>query len=111
MLGSMPRVSGSMSAKRIRAPCLAKARAVVVNVKDGTMTESPGPMSSIIADSSSAEVHDVVSNVSAAPVASVRISAARLEKGPPEEVWPLSIDCLMYENSSPSRAGSLNGMR
>ena len=61
----MPSVSGSMSAKRIVAPARANANAVVTKVNEGTITTSPGPMSSSSADSSSASVHDVVSKTSA----------------------------------------------
>jgi hypothetical protein len=80
-----------MSQKRMRAPCRANARALVVNVNDGTTTVSPGPRSSSIALSSSAEVQEVVSSTSE-PVSSFRIEPTRLENGPNEELWPPSID-------------------
>ena len=72
-----------MSQKTSRAPCRTYASAVVVKVNDGTTTVSPGPMSSSIADSSIADVHDVVSSTSSAPVTSARIAAARAENSPP----------------------------
>jgi hypothetical protein len=68
-----------MSQNRSLAPCLANASAVVVNVKEGTTTVSPGPRSSIIAESSRADVQDVVSSTSAAPVSSASSAAARAE--------------------------------
>ncbi len=80
-----------MSQKRMRAPCRAKARALVVNVNDGTTTVSSGPRSSSIALSSSAVVHEVVSSTSA-PVSSCRIAPTLLANGPPAEVWPPSMD-------------------
>ena len=49
-----------MSAKTIRAPRNAKAFAVDTKVKEGTMTSSPGWMSSSRAHISSACVQDVV---------------------------------------------------
>ena len=60
-----------------RRPARAKASAVVVNVNDGTITVSPGPRSSSIAESSRAAVHEVVISTSAAPVCSASSAAAR----------------------------------
>src|SRR5680860_1722533 len=85
-----------MSQKRIRAPWRANASAVVVKVKEGTMTVSLGFRWSSIADSSRAEVHDVVSTTSSAPVCSVSNLAADAVNGPPEEVRPLSIAVRTY---------------
>ena len=92
MRGSGPSVRGSMSQKRMRAPWRTKASAVEVNVNDGTITVSPGPRSSSIADSSSAAVHDVVSSTSAAPVSACRISTALRLNCPLEDVLPPASD-------------------
>ena len=66
---------------------------MVVNVNDGTMTVSSGPRSSSIADSSSAEVQEVVSSTSSAPV---RLREERAPPGsrspPPEDGCPLRIE-------------------
>ena len=86
----MPRVSGSMSQKRIRAPWRAKARALLVKVNDGTTTVSPGPRPSSRQLSSRASVHEVVSSTSSAPVTCCRSWPVRFEKGPPLEVCPLA---------------------
>ena len=75
---------GSMSQNSSRAPCRANASAVLVNVNDGTTTVSPGSRSSIIADSSSADVHEVVSSTSWAPVSSASSTEARAANSPPE---------------------------
>ena len=75
----------SMSQKTSPAPWRANASAVVVKVKEGTMTVSPGSRSSSIAESSRAAVHEVVSSTSSAPVCSARSAVARSVKFPPEE--------------------------
>ena len=75
-----------MSQKSSRAPERANARAEVVNVNEGTTTESPGCRSSKRADSSSAEVHEVVSNTSSAPISTRSASPALTENSPDDEV-------------------------
>ena len=77
-----------MSQKTSSAPRLAKASALVENVNEGTTTVSPGWRSRSIADSSSAAVQEVVSMTSWAPESSWRMAAARLLKGPDEDVCP-----------------------
>ena len=54
--GSMQYVSGSMSTKTGFAPTKAMTFAVAANVKDGTITSSPGPIPSEIKHKWSAEV-------------------------------------------------------
>ena len=75
----------SMSQKTRPAPWRANASAVVVKVNDGTITVSPGPRSSSIADSSRAAVHEVVSSTSSAPVSSASSAAVRCANAPPED--------------------------
>jgi hypothetical protein len=91
-LGDGPRVRGSMSEKRMRAPSRTKASAVEVKVNDGTITVSPGRRSRSIADSSSAAVHEVVSSTSEAPVSAWRTSRAFWLNSWLDEVCPLSSD-------------------
>ena len=61
-----------------------------MNVKDGTITVSPGARSSSMADSSRAAVHEVVISTSSAPVCSASSAAVRSANAPPEDGCPLA---------------------
>ena len=99
-----------MSQKRSLAPWRAKAVAVDVKVNDGTITTSPGSMSSSMADISSASVHDVVSSTSTASCQSRRMSCARALNSPLLAAWPDAMAFSMLAISWPTSPGRLKGM-
>ena len=88
-------VLARMSTNTGVAPRSATAFAVDTNVKDGMITSSPCFSSASIAASSSAELHDPVSNARAAPVWSSSQRPQRAVKGPFPDRWRLAIACLM----------------
>ena len=75
-------VSGRQSTNTVVAPRRQNALAVEQKVNEGTITSSPGPRSSSIADMSSAWVHDVVSKAAGALTIFVSSVLARSVNGP-----------------------------
>src|SRR5437773_9648325 len=78
-------VSGRLSMNTGLAPRSTNAFTVDTKVKDGTMTSSPGLMSSNSADISSACVHDVVNSADETGKRFSSHSRQRLVKGPSPE--------------------------
>src|SRR5512140_421987 len=98
-----------MSMKTRRAPRRRYALVVLTNVKEGTITSSPGFRSSNRADISSAWVHEVVRRTFGAPRRLSNNWLHFLVKGPSPDVCPLLIASAMYVNSFPARQERLNG--
>ena len=88
-------MSGRMSTKTGRAPRSTNAFAVETNVNDGTITSSPGPMSSSSAAISRACVQDVVSSTRRAPRSSSSRRRHFSVKTPSPEIRPASTDSWM----------------
>ena len=103
-------VSGRMSMNTGVAPRRAKAFIVVTNVKEGTMTSSPGWMSNNSAAISSACVQDVVRNALGTPSHCSSKAWHFLVNGPSPEIRPFATACLTYSISLPIREALLNGI-
>ena len=103
-------MSGRMSTKTVRAPRSANAFAVDTNVNDGTMTSSPGCMSSSSAAISSACVHDVVSSTVAPWCTSHNSDAARLVMTPSPDRWPEAKASATRSSWPGAIVGRLNGI-
>ena len=103
-------MSGRTSQNTGRAPRSTNAFAVDTNVNDGTITSSPGWMSSSSAAISSACVQEVVS--SAARRAEHRCSSSwhRVVKVWSPAICPMVIVSKMYSSSRPSRDERLKGI-
>src|SRR5258705_4432094 len=104
-------VSGRMSAKPGRAPRSTKALTVETNVNDGTITSSPGLISSSSAAISSAWVQDVVSSALGVPIRRSRSAWHFFVNVWSPAICPISIACAMYCISRPINDERLNGMR
>ncbi len=88
-------VSGRTSAKTGRAPRSTKALTVETKVKAGTMTSSPGWISSSRAAISSACVQDVVSRARATPSSASSRFRHCLVNRPSPEIWPAAMAWAM----------------
>ena len=93
------------------APRSTNAFTVDTKVKDGTMTSSPGLMSSNSADISSACVHDVVNSADETGKRFSSHSRQRLVKGPPPERCRCRMASVTYSSSRPMIAVRENGIR
>ena len=80
--GSMLKSASSESTKTGVAPVRAIAPAVAKNVNDGHSTSSPGPMPSVISESSSASVPELTPMACRTPTDSAARSSNRVTSGP-----------------------------
>ncbi len=103
-------MSGRTSQKTGLAPRRTKALTVETKVNDGTMTSSPGPMSSSRAAISSACVQEVVSSAFGTPSVCSSSAWHFLVNVWSPAIWPMAIVWAMYSCSRPMRDERLKGM-
>ena len=113
--GSTRNVSGSTSTSTARAPQSSTTFAVAGKVYAGTMTSSPGPISSASSARWSAAVPDETTAACAVPTASAS-AASNSPTFAPIVSWPLSSDLARRQRARPrptsgraSRIGSRHG--
>ena len=102
--GSTTKVSGSMSTSTARAPHSSTTLAVAGNVYAGTITSSPGPISSARSARCSAAVPDDTAAAWAVPTA-LAIAASNSSTFGPIVSWPVAITSSTAASSASPTSG------